>query len=73
MQNDWGITPACGSPDAGKSMFRRDVIIFRLLVKLSAGILVLVIYFLHCSTVVILNVPLPVLLNSFIMVSEWCL
>lgn len=27
---------------------------------------------LHCSIVVILNLPLPLLLNGFIMVFEWC-
>lgn len=43
-----------------------------MLVKLSAGLLVPVYFLLHCSIVVILNLPLPMLLNSFIMVSEWC-
>lgn len=63
MQNDWGITPAYGSLDLGKYMFRRDAIVFRVLVKLSAGFLVPVYFLLHCSIVVILNLSLPVLLN----------
>lgn len=41
--------------------------------KLSTGFLVAVYFLLHYSIVVILNLPLPALLNGFIMVSEWCL
>lgn len=44
-----------------------------MLVKLSTGFLVTVYFLLHYSIVVILNLPLPALLNGFIMVSEWCL
>lgn len=70
-----GIWNNCGTTPVypGKCIFRRDGVVFRLLVKLSAGFLVPVYFLLHCSIVVILDLPLPVLLNSFIMVSEWCL
>lgn len=44
-----------------------------MLVKLSTGFLVTVYFLLHYSIVVILNLPLPALLNGFIMVFEWCL
>lgn len=47
-------------------MFRRDGIVFRVLVKLSAGFLVMVYFSLCGSVVVILNLPLPELLKGLL-------
>lgn len=71
--NNCGNAEVYASLDPGKWIYRRDGTVFRVLVKLSAGFSVPVYFLLHYSIVVILDLPLPALLNGFIMVSEWCL